>query len=421
MSIEDINYLKNNSIKQTFVLLIDSKNRDYNTYPDPNNYVVNFDVPFKNVIGFDIIDTSIPRTMYSIDKYNNTLYYYIHDSKDYNSFISHINEKINITKEYDETFNGLFKKFEMSLGDYNLPSFIDNFNEEISLYEPNKNFNAVSLTLPTDLTDIITFRCSFPFILNMRDSTIAETLGFNLLVKKEDHNIKYSVIDNFLTTVTKTKKDEINNKELYYDNIYVDTTFKKIYISFEYDYYPNSLTIEPIKMSRIISPGMVCFTGEKYIILRSPEIEEHSFGSLAYTNYNLGIAKFRTTSLGFNDEKLYITKIPIREFHPIGKLSKLTLKFETADRKLYDFKGVNHNITFAIYYYEPKIVDNVFNSILNPNYKINFNEYKYTNEEQEIINEEDDDEDDEDENENENFSRDNINIYKQKEQKYNYD
>ena len=107
--------------------------------------------------------------------------------------------------------------------------------------------------------------------------------------------------------------------------------------------------------------------------MRSPEIEEHAFGSMAYTNNNLGIAKFRTNSLGFNDEKLYITKIPIREFHPIGKLSKLTLKFETADRNLYDFKGVNHNITLAVYYYEPKFKHLNFNSILNPNYTNNFN------------------------------------------------
>jgi hypothetical protein len=166
---------------------------------------------------------------------------------------------------------------------------------------------------------------------------------------------------------------------------------------------------------------MVCFTGEKYILLRSPEIEEHAFGSLAYTNNNLGIAKFRTNSLGFNDEKLYITKIPIREFHPIGKLSKLSIRFETADRKLYDFKGVNHNITLAIYYYEPKFKQiEEFNSILNPNYTTNFNNYKYTNDEQEIINEDDDDEDDINEDINENFSRDNINIYRKMEEKFNY-
>jgi hypothetical protein len=154
--------------------------------------------------------------------------------------------------------------------------------------------------------------------------------------------------------------------------------------------------------------------------MRSPEIEEHAFGSMAYTNNNLGIAKFRTNSLGFNDEKLYITKIPIREFHPIGKLSKLTLKFETADKNLYDFKGVNHNITLAVYYYEPKFKHLNFNSILNPNYTNNFNNYKYTNDEQEIINENDEDEDDLVDNLNENFSRDNIDIYRKMEQKYNY-
>jgi len=419
MSIEDIKQLKNNSIKQTFVLLIDSKHRDMSVYPNPNNYVINFDTPFKNVIGFDIIDTSIPRTMYSIDIYNNVLYYYIHPTKDYTSFNAFINN-IDITSNYNETFNGIFKKFVMPPGDYTLQYFIDTFNSLIAPIEPNKIFNAYGLTNPVTIAEVITFTCSYPFILNMRDSTIAETLGFSLLVKKEDDGIKYTVNDKLLTNITKTITDEKKNN-IYYDNIYNDTSFKKLFISFEFDYYPNSVITTPIKTSKIIAPGMVCFTGEKYIVLRCPEIEEHSFGSLAYSNYTLGIAKFRTTSLGFNDEKLYITKIPIREFHPIGKLSRLSLKFETSDKYLYDFKGVNHNITLAIYYYEPKIkITEVFNSLLNPNYKTNFNEYKYTNEEQEIINENDEDEDDENDDVNENYSRDNLNIYKQRELKYNY-
>ena len=51
---------------------------------------------------------------------------------------------------------------------------------------------------------------------------------------------------------------------------------------------------------------------------------------------------------------------------------------------------------------------------------LDFNDYKYTNVEQEIVNENDDDEDDIIDNVNENFSRDNINIYRKMEQKYNY-
>jgi hypothetical protein len=399
MSIEDIHYLKNNSIKQTCVILIDSKNRDLNIYPNPNEYVVYFNVPFKNVIGFDIIDSSIPRTMYSVDKYNNSLYIYIHpiknDLESFNNIINNLND-LNNNNEKDPTFNNIFTEIKIKPGDYTLQLFIDEFNTVIkNTFLPSyfKNRSDVVLEInalsdPTEMTDTIQFISTNPFIINMGDSTIAETLGFYLLTTSELHNVNY-----------------IYNQK-----------YKQIYISFK-----NADASNDIKPYYIISPGMVCFTGEKYILMRSKEIEEHSFGSLAYTNNNLGVAKFRTNSIGFNDEKLYITKIPIREFHPIGKLSQLSIRFETSTRKLYDFKGINHNITLAIYYYEPSFKQtNNFNSILNPNYNTNFNNYKYTNDEQEIINEDDDDEDDLEDDINENYSRDNINIYKKMEQKYNY-
>ena len=77
MSIEDINYMKENSIKQAYTFIIDSSERDRNLYPNPNNYVVNFSTPFKNIIGMEIIDASIPRAMYTIDVDNNEFYYYI--------------------------------------------------------------------------------------------------------------------------------------------------------------------------------------------------------------------------------------------------------------------------------------------------------------------------------------------------------
>ena len=421
MSIEDIRYLKENSIKQNYIILIDSKNRDFEVFPDPNYYEVNFNVPFKNVIGFDIIDTSIPRTMYSVDKYNNTLYYYIH--RDTTTTIEDFINTINIDSDinnHDPTYNNKFKLFTMPVGDYSLASFIQFFNEQINISISDNidnsevEFEASGLTEPIDITDIIQFRCNFPFIFNMHDSTIAETLGFNLLTKKEFHNKKYSYYERLAQKKSVNIYDDKNNFiETRKNNI---LAHMKLYVSFK-----NNNIITNMKYN-IIAPGLVCFTGEKYIILRSPEIEEHSFGSLAYTNNNLGIAKFRTNAIGFNDEKLYITKIPIREFHPIGKLSKLTLKFETGNGELYDFKGINHNITLAICYYEPQFNTNQeFNSILNPNYTNNFNNYKYTNAEQEVINESDDDEDDIiDDIADDNYSRDNINNYKKIEQKYNY-
>ena len=85
MSIEDINYLRNNSIKQHYTFIIDSVDRDRYKYPNPNKYIIEFNVPFKNVIGLEIIDSSIPRTMYNIDYENNLIYYYIgKKNNDYN-------------------------------------------------------------------------------------------------------------------------------------------------------------------------------------------------------------------------------------------------------------------------------------------------------------------------------------------------
>ena len=84
-----------------------------------------------------------------------------------------------------------------------------------------------------------------------------------------------------------------------------------------------------VDIYKIVSPGIIYFIGNKYIVMKCPEIEEHLYGSLSYSKFSLGLAKFRVDSVGINSERLSITKLPVREFHPIGKLAKMTLRFET--------------------------------------------------------------------------------------------
>ena len=377
MSIEDIDFLKKNSIRENYLFIVDSKSRDYLRYPDPNNYEVIFNVPFKNVIGFDIMDASIPRTMYSVDKYNNSFYFYIANSSTDTLVANGL--------DANNTNMNIFTKIDITPGNYTIQTFLLNFNTIMNAKTIEDNINVsspiqiINLSNPPELTNKIIFTCKKPFILNMYDSTLAETLGFSLNIKAEDDNIKYKYIKTY----------EGNTK----------------YLRFYHSYY-NTKTGN----YEITSPGIVFFIGEKYIVLRSPEIEGHAFGSLAYTNYNLGIAKFKVNSVGYNDEKTELAKLPIREFHPIGKLSKITFKFETSAGNLYDFKGVNHMITYVITYYRPLLtIQSEFKPILNPNYKNNYNEYKYINEEQELSEEEDKDE----------YSRDKVfDTYKQNELKY---
>ena len=93
----------------------------------------------------------------------------------------------------------------------------------------------------------------------MNDSTIAETLGFDLLANKDNDGIKYSY---------NNRLNSMKNKRFYVSFENVKSTENNSYIN-------NNSNLK----YNIIAPGMVCFTGEKYILMRSPEIEEYSFGS----------------------------------------------------------------------------------------------------------------------------------------------
>lgn len=622
MSIEDVNYLKANSIKQTYTFLIDSSDRDRTIYPDPNNYVVEFSTPFKNIIGMEIIDASIPRTMYNVDTDNNSIYYYIgkddndslikdgvtdeieadavitnasivDDFLDKNDNFLNINDKgyvyiknvVNLYNIYNsggiggetkgitislkltasslynsigannsytllyfsynhlinpktsenapiivklirldkknQIYNLLFKigndtnekiiyninldnfthivwtisenntwhihikdniatklethvssigiknvfytdkyigkSFDLNYGDWdteklNIKDFkiynrVLNQNEVHECYNNNHNNTISNLIIwykmneiinntlqnlghkktinykdvfkkldimpgdytlktfftnydelnnfeigfkehsdPSELTNLMDIYSQKPFILDMKRSTISENLGFDLYANKNTQG-RYIY------------------KDIYrYNNDNMVKIFHSVLNDNQVKYFDDG----KVDIYKIVSPGIIYFIGNKYIVMKCPEIEEHLYGSLSYSKYTLGLAKFRVDSVGINSERLSITKLPVREFHPIGKLAKMTLRFETNNGTLYDFKGVNHNIVFAIYYYEPIQKKFPEGSLLNPEYKMNYLEYQYNQEE--IEGDSDDDEED--------FSRDNIMDYKKKENMY---
>jgi hypothetical protein len=302
-----------------------------------------------------------------------------------------VNKEI-INRGYYKTINykDIFKKITITPGDYNFNTFITKYNDLLINNDIEFQFNET--TTPPSLSNLIDIISNAPLIIDMKRSTLAENLGFDL----------YPTIE--------------NDNRYIYKNISNRGELNKMFQSRERTvkdkYYNNELSIITNKYI-ITSPGIVYFIGNKYIILRCPEIEEHLYRSLSYSKYSLGLAKFRVDSVGINSEKLSITKIPVREFHPIGKLSRITLKFETNKGILYDFKGINHNIIFAIFYYEPIQKNIPTNSILNPSYKMNYIDYLYKQEEIEG------DSSDGDNEENEDFSRDNIDDYKIKENLYN--
>jgi Family of unknown function (DUF5901) len=588
MPIEDVDYLRANSVKQSYMFLLDSKDRDKVAYHTPSEYVMEFERPFENVVGLEVIDASIPRTMYNVDVYNNQVRFFIYTSN----------------YDWDTFAESSWCNVSIDPGDYTIQTLVPALNQQLSMrLNQSPSGSNVALTVetlsnPPDIKNKLKFYAPYPFLLDMSVS-MAETLGFdtytteaeaaamgtyavfpksvllspaspwkqsiwdlypsktNVEIAQElglnptqktwmvfgrgiydNHSLYKSVDKSFvlsdsgtygesrtifdgprsvirsysITATTEIAQRFTVGSQIYlttievafngpregpYPNLVdtsaqyalyqlpktaiaptvaagrqllatgnigvssIDGSFSTVVMSqvcfldpnysywlvlYNADNQPLSVfynnvvsnggnpmlittnggttwlsldeTDVPYQMScritgnyefhELVAPGIYNMIGEKYTTLRCREIEENSYRSLAYTKYNLGLAKFRLGVVGYSENRLDFSKVPLREFHPIGKLSRLTLRFETADGRLYDFKGVNHTLTMAIHYLEPIQKIQFQQSILNPNYRGDFMNYRFREDDQEG----DSDEQDED------YSRDVVGDYKKYEEQY---
>ena len=109
--------------------------------------------------------------------------------------------------------------------------------------------------------------------------------------------------------------------------------------------------------------------------------EIYSVGPISLTpTYNAaGCAGVTSNGYAGTDRRLFIPSADgyysIKDYTP-GASSVWLIN-------LYDFRGVNHNIVFAIHYYSAKQKQKFEKSIINPEYKMNFIDYKYLQEENE--------------------------------------
>ena len=140
-------------------------------------------------------------------------------------------------------------------------------------------------------------------------------------------------------------------------------------------------TVMSIVAQEMDAPGLINLLGTRYITLRCPEIEQHMGHTGKYGRYSTGIGVFRLANssevvqLRFD----YVSLIR-RPFHPIGRLTRLTLRFENSDGSLYDFKGINHQLLLTIKYYAEHPTDTgrtagaerVVRSVLCPDYNPDF-------------------------------------------------
>jgi hypothetical protein len=149
-----------------------------------------------------------------------------------------------------------------------------------------------------------------------------------------------------------------------------------------------SVLKDPAGPQTLDAPGLINLMGVRYITLRCPEIEDHICSTGKYGAYSTGIGVFKLlNSNQVVQLRFDFVNLVRKPFHPIGRLSRLTLRFELSDGTLYDFKGIDNQLLLTIKYYSPSPrrpgdpaapggpADGVVVSTLNPDYDPDFVRY----------------------------------------------
>jgi hypothetical protein len=501
--IEDIQYLKENSQLDSAVVYIDSQQRNRRAFPTPETYSVSFDVPFKNVVGFDILDASIPTTMWNVDRYNGTLAItgifspssvidptekeiYFKEVKNAKSFsrlfershiVGSLNENFvlvmskeqydtfpinpatqvtpffvyvrevivdtdikiapaNISEEGVYIFNYLNTRYYVQLDDPNIV-YLETGNYALLLNE-NGGYNLVYfMEINVFETTNVSIKNAINYLIDIKNLYKQIELGnYDITSLKAELNNTWQVFDiKFESTAGTDRKQGIIKLTSSNGFIAINANIGRLIRQLGFDTLPtpserhlyqecpvgdNPTVFAAISDSTygigyvVVAPGIINLLGDRYVILRCPEIEDHLLGSYAYIKSTPGLGLFKLAAAQNDVTHLRFDFVNLvrKPFHPIGKLAKLTFRFETQSGDLYDFKGVNHQILFVIKFLVPSQKHNFYKSILNPNYDANFIRYMSTS--RTIENKEDSDE------EEDYDTKGNIIKYKKEMQQYDY-
>lgn len=431
---EDVLYLKKHADVESFLFVVDSARRDTSVFPDPSEYEVQFKSPFRNVVGLDLIDATVPRTEYLVEAGANALVY---------------------------TYDSAKHTATVPPGDYTVLQLAEALNAALA---PRLTVSPV--TTPAEVSNRVRFLADRAFTIHVAESTLRRSLGLGvggvLEVTQGTQGILGSraVVTGPLPSVDTLPLDTprrqgfvapANGKltsvmayvssgvvatvlvavvdaqgqlvasgtagttasdfeqlvvPLASDTLAAGETYHVLLFSDAASVYCGGLDVssalelptegawweaaawtagsEAMCLDLVMAadgfilepPGVVDLTGESYVLVRCPEIEQQLYRDRAFETVHAGMGLIKLGNYGFRDQRFDFSSFPPRTLPtPIGKLSKLTFRLEKADGTLYDTKGVNHHMVLVVRYLELNKGPENMTSTLNPAYTPNPLEY----------------------------------------------
>lgn len=426
---DDVHYLKKHAAEESFLFVVDSSRRDTAAFPLPHEYEVQFHAPFRNVVGLDLIDATVPRTEYLVEAGRNTLVY----------------------KYAGATFAA-----SITPGDYSILQLVEALNAALAprlAVEPT--------TTPAEVSNKVTFKSDAAFEVLGDESTLRRALGLGVGVLRGSTltkgilgprtvvagplpsadtagaavpvrqaftapaagtmrdvqvyvssaaavQVRVAVVDAANTLVAHgaatTGAAEFEQLTIVLESVgpLIAGATYHIVLTGSVSVFCGGPGVSTAASSAsgglwwnvtdwsggsaamcldatmvadgyvAESPGVVDLTGESYVLVRCPEIEQQLYRDRAYETVHAGMGLVKLGNYGFREQRFDFVSFPPRRLPtPIGKLSKLTFRLEKSDGSLYDTKGVDHHLVLVVRYLEMTKGPESMTSTLNPAYQPN--------------------------------------------------
>jgi len=467
---DDIETIEKFGQDETYIFVADSSKRDKLVYPTAAEFEVIFNNQFRNIVKFEVLQATIPRTDYLVDETECTFAYAIGQPTNINSWETDIAGNIRVAN--------------ITPGDYNLPQLIDELNRVLqnasNTFNDTTTLRVSPVTNPSEISNKINISSSGPFTFLGDQSTIRSTAGFgdpvltspdysvvpgyttnftngaaNVFLSKVSSNVYTERFNTFvgvfppgdassitgiytgqdirqyftatsagvpsaisayfkdvgtaptggfvinvaikkasdnstiasgnITSINDDLTPSTSNVLTVVENFIQNTSYyveftpgasgtsnvlhtalyhtspnlpavpgAYISINGNASIYPGQLfsadVISGAYGHTITSPGIVNIRGARYLKIRCLELETLIYKDRVGEPSTAGVGIVNIIGYGFANERYSFSSIPIKAFHPIGKLQKLTFRIERPDGSLYNSNGVDNTFLCALTY-----------------------------------------------------------------------
>ena len=346
-------------------IIVDSRARDYNLYPEPNDYLIDLMEPHRNVERIELIAAMMPKTEYNINSENNLLIVNIGGTVVNNIIIGGTSKQLYITEgQYSIGTNvtgstyipdgniavfGLMAELILVLNSFYLPAIVSNFNVFIATTPSSSGgtgnyasiLNRIVITNNTD-NFIIDFTNSI-----YNSGSPFRVLGFNKQILQSGTNQIYAT-DNLGTCTPATLQS----------NLPFSITIPSLVGIYDYDlnddpkYIIMQLDFGNKTGERIESTDIA--SNQKFAVIIYDSNEPDNILSTYSTNGSVIFDTRRPGKLkalkGSDFDKKIIN------FEPPITLENFKISFYKYDNTFYQFHNREHLLTFEldIADYDPK-------------------------------------------------------------------